>query len=81
RVAAEISQDQIDSYKSAGRLIEQWNLDDIGADINRCGNLGSPTKVFRIQSVILTKEGYTNIPPTQEAITDLVRELVSIKTA
>jgi electron transfer flavoprotein beta subunit len=80
RIAAEIAQDQIDNHKSAGRLIEQWNLDDIGADINRCGNLGSPTKVFRIQSVILTKEGYTNIPPTQEAISELVHDLVSIKT-
>ncbi|MDR2641652.1 MAG: electron transfer flavoprotein subunit beta/FixA family protein [Planctomycetaceae bacterium] len=80
RIATEITTEQIDSYKSAGRLMEQWNLDDIGADINRCGSSGSPTKVFRIQSVVLTKEGYTDIPPTQEGIAELIREVVSIKT-
>ncbi|MDR1483625.1 MAG: electron transfer flavoprotein subunit beta/FixA family protein [Planctomycetaceae bacterium] len=80
RIAAEISLEQIDSYKSRGRLMEQWNLDDINADVNRCGISGSPTKVFRIQSVVLTKEGYTDIPPTQEGISTLIRELISIKT-
>jgi electron transfer flavoprotein beta subunit len=80
KIAAEITPEQIEDYKLKGRLIEQWNLDDINADINRCGTSGSPTKVFRIQSVVLTKEGYTDIPPTQEGITTLIRELVSIKT-
>ncbi|MDR2169434.1 MAG: electron transfer flavoprotein subunit beta/FixA family protein [Planctomycetaceae bacterium] len=80
RIVAEIKPEQVENYKAAGRLIEQWNLDDIGADINRCGNAGSPTKVFRIQSVVLTKEGYTDIPPTQEGINALIKELISIKT-
>ncbi|MDR2346752.1 MAG: electron transfer flavoprotein subunit beta/FixA family protein [Planctomycetaceae bacterium] len=80
KISAEISTEQIDSYKSSGRLIEQWNLDDIKADTARCGAAGSPTKVFKIQSVVLTKEGYTDIPPTQEGISTLINELVSIKT-
>ena len=46
--------------KQQGLLIEQWNLDDIHADLNRCGLAGSPTKVFRIQAIVLTKEGYTD---------------------
>jgi electron transfer flavoprotein beta subunit len=80
KVAAEVAREQIDDYKSKGRLIEQWNLDDINADIARCGSSGSPTKVFRIQSVVLKKEGYTEITPTQEGITNLINELISIKT-
>jgi electron transfer flavoprotein beta subunit len=80
KIPAELSPEQINNYKSTGKLIEQWNLDDINADVNRCGTAGSPTKVFRIQSVILTKEGYADIPPTQEGISSLIRELVSIKT-
>jgi len=34
--------------KSRRLLIEQWNLDDIGADLTWCGMSGSPTKVHRI---------------------------------
>lgn len=60
-----------------GLLIEQWDLDKIGADVNRCGLSGSPTKVFRIQSIVLTKEGYTELPPTEEGVYRLIHELVT----
>ena len=59
---------------------EQWGLDEINADINRCGVAGSPTKVFKIQSVVLKKEGFTEVAPTQEAIAALIKELVADKT-
>ena len=36
-----------------GLLIEQWNLDFLKADLTWCGRNGSPTKVHRIQSVVL----------------------------
>ena len=56
------------ALKQQGLLLEQWDLDDIGADLKRCGLAGSPTKVFRIQAIVLTKEGYTEIPPTPEGV-------------
>ncbi|MDR3181521.1 MAG: electron transfer flavoprotein subunit beta/FixA family protein [Planctomycetaceae bacterium] len=65
-------------YKNAA--LEHWGLDEIGADLQRCGTAGSPTKVFKIQSVVLKKSGYTDIPPTKEGISSLVRELVADKT-
>jgi electron transfer flavoprotein beta subunit len=65
-------------YKNAA--LEQWGLDEIGADLNRCGVAGSPTKVFKIQSVVLKKEGFTEIAPTREAIGTLIKELVADKT-
>jgi electron transfer flavoprotein beta subunit len=34
------------------------------------------TKVHRIQSIVLTKEGYSEIPPTEEGIRRLVHELI-----
>ncbi|MDR3196336.1 MAG: electron transfer flavoprotein subunit beta/FixA family protein [Planctomycetaceae bacterium] len=80
RVPAEIPPEQIGEFKTRNRLIEQWNLDDIGADLNRCGVAGSPTKVFRIQSIVLKKEGFTEIAPTKEGITELIHELVNDKT-
>ena len=60
--------------------LEQWGLDEIGADISRCGISGSPTKVFKIQSVVLKKEGFTEVAPTREAIGSLIKELVADKT-
>jgi electron transfer flavoprotein beta subunit len=60
--------------------LEQWGLDEISADLNRCGVAGSPTKVFKIQSVILKKEGFTEVAPTRAAIGGLIKELVADKT-
>jgi electron transfer flavoprotein beta subunit len=68
------------AVKQAGLLIEQWNLDDIHADLDRCGLAGSPTKVFRVQAIVLTKQGYTEIPPTEEGVHRLIHELVVDRT-
>jgi electron transfer flavoprotein beta subunit len=67
---------RIDMLKQQGLLIEQWDLDRIGADLSRCGLAGSPTKVFRVQAIVLTKEGYTEVPPTDEGIRKMIHELV-----
>ncbi len=65
-----------EGLRARGLMIEQWNLDDIAADLAWCGLAGSPTKVHRVQSIVLTKSGYTEIPPTEEGIRRLIRELV-----
>jgi electron transfer flavoprotein beta subunit len=69
-----------ESLKQSGLLIEQWNLDDIHADMARCGMSGSPTKVHRIQAIVLKKEGYTEIPSDEAGIRQLVHELVVDRT-
>jgi len=71
---------RIAALKAAGLMIEQWDLDAIGADLGWCGLAGSPTKVHRIQSIVLTKEGYTEIPATPEGIRQLVHELIVDRT-
>jgi len=78
-VAAEVRR-RAEALKQAGLLIEQWNLDDIQADLSRCGIAGSPTKVFKIQAIVLTKAGYTEIPPTEEGVRQLIHELVVDRT-
>ena len=45
--------------QKTGAVIDQWDLDDVKADLNWCGVTGSPTKVHRVQSIVLTKEGFT----------------------
>ncbi|RMF87905.1 MAG: electron transfer flavoprotein beta subunit/FixA family protein [Planctomycetota bacterium] len=67
---------RIAELKAQNLLMEQWSLDDINADLSRCGLAGSPTKVFRVQSIVLTKSGYTEIPPTEEGVRQLIHELV-----
>jgi electron transfer flavoprotein beta subunit len=65
-----------ESLKLKGMLIEQWDLDDINADLTWCGLTGSPTKVHRVQAIVLKKEGYSEVAPTTEGIRGLVDELV-----
>jgi electron transfer flavoprotein beta subunit len=68
------------AVKEQGLLLEQWNLDDIHADLSRCGLAGSPTKVFRIQAIVLTKEGFTEVVPTEDGVRQLIHELVVDRT-
>ena len=69
-----------ESLQQRGLLIEQWDLDQIGADLDRCGLSGSPTKVYKVQSIVLSKEGYTDIPPTEDGVRQLMSELVKDRT-
>ena len=67
---------RVEQLRSSGLLIEQWDLDAIGADLSRCGLSGSPTKVFRIQAIVLTKEGFTEVAPTDIGVRQMIHELV-----
>ena len=69
-----------EDLKARSLLIEQWNLDDIHADLGRCGLAGSPTKVFRVQAIVLTKAGYSEIPSSEDGVRQLIRELVVDRT-
>jgi electron transfer flavoprotein beta subunit len=69
-----------EGLKARGLLIDQWNLDDVGADLTWCGMSGSPTKVHRIQSVILTGSGYHEFPATDNGAVELIGELIEDHT-
>lgn len=67
---------RVETLRMQGLFIEQWNLDDIEADLQWCGLAGSPTKVHRVQSIVLTKEGFKEIEPTEEGVRTLIHELI-----
>ena len=69
-----------EALKARGLLIAQWTLDDIGADLAWCGRDGSPTKVKRIQSVVLKGSGFKKVEPTEDAIATMVHELIEDHT-
>ena len=66
--------------EKAGLLIKQWDLDYIEADLSWCGQSGSPTKVHRIQSVVLTAKESKEVEPNEKGIADMIHELIKEKT-
>ena len=66
--------------QAGGLLIEQWDLDDIKADLQWCGMSGSPTKVHRVQSIVLTKEGFTAVEAEEKAVRQMIHELIKDHT-
>ncbi|MBN2331806.1 MAG: electron transfer flavoprotein subunit beta/FixA family protein [Deltaproteobacteria bacterium] len=56
--------------------IKEWNLEAIGADPEQCGFSGSPTKVKKIQSVVLTACESKLVANTDAGIGDLMHELI-----
>ncbi len=81
---AELKASEVEKYcaklADKGLLIEQWNLEDLQADLDWCGMSGSPTKVHRIQSVVLTGGEYKEFPPTDAGVATLIAELIEEHT-
>jgi electron transfer flavoprotein beta subunit len=75
----ELSIHKCSDMEKKGLLIKQWDLDFLEADLNWCGQAGSPTKVHRIQSVVLAAKESKNIEPTDKGISDMVHELIEDK--
>jgi electron transfer flavoprotein beta subunit len=68
--------DEARALEDKGLLIKVLNLDDIEADLQWCGRDGSPTKVHRIMSVVLTAKETRDVEPTEEGISEMVHELI-----
>ena len=75
----ELVREQTDALEQKGLLIRQWNLDDLKADLTWCGRSGSPTKVHRIQSVVLAAKESKDIAPTDEGVAGMIHELIQDK--
>jgi len=56
--------------------IQTLTMDDLQLDITRCGIHGSPTKVHKVESVVLAGGNHETIPPTKEGMANLVAELM-----
>jgi electron transfer flavoprotein beta subunit len=76
----QLAKKKINELEEKGLLIKQWDLDFLGADLQWCGRDGSPTKVHRIQSVVLTARESKTIEPSEQGVADMIHELISDKT-
>ncbi len=78
KVPAEVNGDEtlLKKLEDKGLLIKQWDLDFLEADLQWCGRDGSPTKVNRIQSVVLAAKETKEVEATQDGINSMVHELI-----
>jgi electron transfer flavoprotein beta subunit len=76
----ELVEHKCGEMEKAGLLIKQWDLDFVEADLSWCGQSGSPTKVHRIQSVVLAAKESKGIEPNEKGIADMIHELIEDKT-
>lgn len=66
-----------DEYESRGLYIKTFTMDDLKLDESRCGIHGSPTKVYKVESVVLAGGNHEMIPPTKEGIGKLIDQLLA----
>lgn len=67
----------LDAYLAERDLkITLWTVDDIGADEARLGLSGSPTKVLKVDFVVLKSSESKEIPESAEGVAALMHELV-----
>ena len=60
--------------------IGEWNTQTVEADLAQCGLAGSPTKVKQIENVVFTAKEARNIENTDEALENLIVELIANHT-
>ena len=71
------TEEALDGYLTErGQKITVWSAADVGAEIDRVGLSGSPTKVLKVDFVALTADGSKEIDASQEGLAELVEELV-----
>jgi len=71
-----ILDDLIEEYKTQGLFIPTLTTDDLNVDVERCGISGSPTKVHKIESVVLAGGEHEKIEPDKEGLGYLVDKLM-----
>ena len=76
----ELAEHKCKALEDKGLLIKQWDLDFLEADLTWCGRSGSPTKVHRIQSVVLAAKETKDVESTEAGIAEMIHELIEEKT-
>lgn len=65
-----------EEYIAKGLFIPTFTADDLDVEPDRCGLSGSPTKVHKIDSVILGGSAHETIPATQDGMYALIDKLM-----
>ena len=65
-----------EEYISKSLFIETLTMDELAVDAKRCGMAGSPTKVYKVDSVVLAGGEHEKIEPTKDGMNKLVDKLM-----
>jgi len=63
-------------YESKSLFIPTLTMDELNVDADRCGLHGSPTKVYKIESVVLAGGEHVKIEPNKEGLSQLIDRLM-----
>lgn len=64
-------------YKEKGLFIPTFTMDELQLDPDKCGVKGSPTKVHKVESVVLASKNHEIFEPTKSAINNLIDKLMA----
>ncbi|HKB86056.1 MAG TPA: electron transfer flavoprotein subunit beta/FixA family protein [Ignavibacteriaceae bacterium] len=67
----------VHEYEEKGLLIKTQTTDDLDVDPERCGVKGSPTKVYKVESVVLAGGNHARVEPTKTALSGLIDQLMN----
>ncbi|MCK5855928.1 MAG: electron transfer flavoprotein subunit beta/FixA family protein [Bacteroidales bacterium] len=74
----ELSEDYMELLETRPYLkINQWSVDDLGADVSFLGLSGSPTKVKKIESVVFTQKESKSLSDSDRDINGLMKTLIN----
>lgn len=68
--------DLTEEHISEGLYITTFTMDDLDVEPERCGLTGSPTKVHKVESVVLASNEHERIDPTKQGMSQLVDRLL-----
>jgi electron transfer flavoprotein beta subunit len=69
----------VHEYRSRSLFLPTLTVDDLQIDIARCGIKGSPTKVHKVESVVLGGSSPTRVENTSAGISSLIDRLLEDK--
>ena len=69
-----------EEYENKGLYIPTLTMNDLDVEPERCGLHGSPTKVHKVESVILASNEHIKIEPTKEGLALLIDKLLEDHT-
>jgi electron transfer flavoprotein beta subunit len=66
----------VHEYESRELFIKTLTMDDLKLEPERCGVAGSPTKVYKVESVVLSGGEHEMIEPTKAGLGRLIEKLM-----
>lgn len=70
----------VEKLRASNLFIETWGAENIGAELSRIGISGSPTKVKKVENVVLAGRNLRMFGADEDGVRDLVHELVEERT-